>query len=672
MSAAPKINKDLKEEREKVTFEIEEFTKWYHGGVKELQEKRFLENYFLSDPDLIQGDVDPSYLSHKEKYEEAIRRVVVILRRIEKLKSEGHNIDNIHNKIFGSMIISNVFKEGSPLVTHIGMFGQALASLGTPEQHSEWLERALNCRIWGSYVQTELGHGTFVRGLETTATYDPTTKEFVINSPTTSSYKWWPGGLGHTVNHVVVFAQLYSLGKHHGIQPFIVQVREFETHKPMKGIIIGEIGNKVGFNSVNNGFLAFQSVRIPLKNMLMRNARVSENGEFVKSSQSAVLNYGVMTLVRVDIVKGMGDQLSKAVTIAMRYSTVRRQSPIDPSLPEPKIIEHVTQQMKLFPAIVKVVAIKCAANSLIQLFSDVTAEVERGDLTRLPELHSLSCCLKVLTTDEVAQSVQICRLACGGHGFLNSSGFNDIYGHVAAAQHYEGENTVLLLQTARYLTKAWSLTLQGQKLVPSVEYLANYVNTSGRLEKWEGSPSGILKAFQAATAGQLSLAYKHLEQRKKTLSPELATSQTAIELAKVSQLHCQVFLLQSIILSVRKMTRYISKPLAAVFQDILELYAYDLALRYLGSLLQFVSISSTEMEKLQLDFEVSLKKFRNNAIGIVDGFDIPDSILGSTLGAYDGNVYERMLNAAKKSPLNQEDVNKSFHLYLKPFIKSNL
>lgn len=67
-----------------------------------------------------------------------------------------------------------------------------------------------------------------------------------------------------------------------------------------------------------------------------------------------------------------------------------------------------------------------------------------------------------------------------------------------------------------------------------------------------------------------------------------------------------------------------------------------------------------------------MKKFRNNAIGVVDGFDIPDIVLGSTLGAYDGNVYERLLEAAKASPLNQEEVNKSFDLYLKPFMKSNL
>jgi acyl-CoA oxidase len=61
--------------------------------------------------------------------------------------------------------------------------------MGTPEQQAEWVSRAYNCQIIGAYAQTELGHGTFIRGLETTSTYDPKTKEFVINSPTITAYK---------------------------------------------------------------------------------------------------------------------------------------------------------------------------------------------------------------------------------------------------------------------------------------------------------------------------------------------------------------------------------------------------------------------------------------------------------------------------------------------------
>lgn len=69
------------------------------------------------------------------------------------------------------------------------MFIPALKNLGTVEQQAEWVPRAWNCGIIGAYAQTELGHGTFIRGLETTATYDPHSKEFVLHSPKITSYK---------------------------------------------------------------------------------------------------------------------------------------------------------------------------------------------------------------------------------------------------------------------------------------------------------------------------------------------------------------------------------------------------------------------------------------------------------------------------------------------------
>lgn len=83
-------------------------------------------------------------------------------------------------------------------------------------------------------------------------------------------------------------------------------------------------------------------------------------------------------------------------------------------------------------------------------------------------------------------------------------------------------------------------------------------------------------------------------------------------------------------------------------------------------------MSSNHVESLQRSLEACLKKLRFSILGIVEGFDIPDEVLGSVLGTHDGNVYENLINAAKMSPLNQEDVNKSFHLYLKPFMKANL
>ena len=83
------------------------------------------------------------------------------------------------------------------------MFIPTLLSQANPDQQAEWLPKALGLKLIGTYAQTELGHGTFVRGLQTTATFDPDTQEFVLHTPTLTATKWWPGGLGKTSTHVV-------------------------------------------------------------------------------------------------------------------------------------------------------------------------------------------------------------------------------------------------------------------------------------------------------------------------------------------------------------------------------------------------------------------------------------------------------------------------------------
>ena len=74
------------------------------------------------------------------------------------------------------------------------MFIPTLISQGSEEQQAKWVAKAAKLEVVGAYSQTELGHGTFVRGLETTATYDPVTEQFILHSPTLTSTKWWSGG----------------------------------------------------------------------------------------------------------------------------------------------------------------------------------------------------------------------------------------------------------------------------------------------------------------------------------------------------------------------------------------------------------------------------------------------------------------------------------------------
>lgn len=106
------------------------------------------------------------------------------------------------------MTANGITTHGNILSVHYGMFVPTITGQGTDEQQAEWLQRAKDLSIIGTYAQTELGHGTFVRGIETTATYDPETQEFVLNSPTLSSYKWWPGGCKHGMHYIVTLDSL--------------------------------------------------------------------------------------------------------------------------------------------------------------------------------------------------------------------------------------------------------------------------------------------------------------------------------------------------------------------------------------------------------------------------------------------------------------------------------
>jgi acyl-CoA oxidase len=165
------------------------------------------------------------------------------------------------------------------------MFIPTITGQGTEEQQKALLPLCNTLQIIGTYAQTELGHGTFVRGLETTATYHVQSKQFIIHSPTETSTKWWPGGLGKTATHAVVMARLFVQGVDHGPHAFVVQLRSLDDHKCLPGIMIGDIGPKFGYNGVDNGFLRFDHVIVGRDAMLSRFAQVSVPLPFVTKAR---------------------------------------------------------------------------------------------------------------------------------------------------------------------------------------------------------------------------------------------------------------------------------------------------------------------------------------------------------------------------------------------------
>ncbi|MCI4375780.1 hypothetical protein PGIGA_G00113130 [Pangasianodon gigas] len=613
------MNPDLRRERENATFESEILTNILDGGVEKTRRRREIESLVINDPDFQHEDLN--FLSRSERYDAAVKKSVLMF---SKLRDYGiSDPEEIYS-------YKRVARKGStePFGLHFVMFIPMLSSQCTPEQRDKWLPPSGSCEVLGTYAQTELGHGTHIRGLETTATYDPSTQEFVLNSPTVTSIKWWPGGLGKTSNHAIVLAQLYTQGKCHGLHAFIVPIRCMKTHQPLPGVVVGDIGPKFGFDEVDNGFLKLDNIRIPRENMLMKYAKVQPDGMYVKPP-SDKLTYGTMVFIRAMIVGESAIALSKSCTIAIRYSAVRHQSELRAGEPEPQILDYQAQQYKLFPLLATAYAFTFVGQYMKNTYNRITGDINQGDFSQLPELHALAAGLKAFTTWSVNAGIEVCRMACGGHGYSQSSGLPDIYVTFTATCTYEGENTVMMLQTARYLVKSYR-----QPVV--------YVIDCSLVET-------------AAKSLQTEL------QRSK--SQEDAWNNSSIELVRASDAHCHYVVVK---LFAAKLSEISNTAVYSVLSTLALLYALHGVASNSGDFLQAGLLTIPQLSQITQRIKALMAEIRPNAVALVDAFDYHDEMLNSALGRYDGNVYESMFEWAKRSPLNRAEVHESYYKYMKP------
>jgi len=212
--------------------------------------------------------------------------------------------------------------ESLPINQSDGIFKHAIATNGSDEQINEWHGLADNWNMLGSYGQTELGHGSNVSSLETTATYDPKTQTFDLHSPTPTSAKFWPGGLGLTGTHSVIYAQMILPGnKKAGVVPFFVQLRDVNTGDLLPGVHAYDIGPKMSYAALDNGYAYFDHVTIPHSAFLARAATLSLEGEYTRNPKFDSRNhYATMLLTRIGMGMSYGMCMASGVTIASRYT----------------------------------------------------------------------------------------------------------------------------------------------------------------------------------------------------------------------------------------------------------------------------------------------------------------------------------------------------------------
>ena len=326
--------------------------------------------------------MDYYYMDREQRMNDETKRACILY---EYLSNKGVLQDRTH--VLSLALAPHYFGLAyQSFFFHFDGFVKTIQLLGDEEQIRKWVPRSYAFQVIGCYAQTELGHGSDVRNLETTATYDKDTEEFILNSPTTSSIKFWAGGLGKMANHAIVQAQTSF-----GVQTFIVQIRD-DDHLPVDNVHVGDVGTKFSFNSTDNGFLKFNNLRIPRENMLSKYTKITPKGEVTMADPKAVrLGYGNMLFLRVWFYYFRCMSLSKLATIAIRYSIVRKQFKNAETGEERQILDYQTQQYRLFPILGVSYAICLSSRNLIRMYTKYEKELKEGNepFDLLRQIHAL-------------------------------------------------------------------------------------------------------------------------------------------------------------------------------------------------------------------------------------------------------------------------------------------
>ncbi len=354
-----------------------------------------------------------------------------------------------------------------------GLFGIGIYRLGTERHHDEYLEDAGTLALPGCFAMTERNHGSNVRGLETTARYDPDTETFVVDTPHERAHKEWIGNAAAHGQMALVFAQLETQGEEYGVHPFLVPIRT-EDGTPMPRVRIEDSGEKMGLNGVDNGRLWFDAVRIPRENLLDRFGSVAPDGTY----ESPIPNPGkrfftmLSTLVggRISVARAGVSAAKSALTIAVRYGNRRRQfGPKDEA--EVPLLDYRTHKDRLLPRLATTYALHFALEGLTKEFA------AKAQDDSLDKVEAEANALKAYATSHTTDTLQEAREACGGEGYRAANRIAQLKADTDVFTTFEGDNTVLMLQVAKGLLSDFRREFRDINLLGMARFMVDEVAT---------------------------------------------------------------------------------------------------------------------------------------------------------------------------------------------------
>lgn len=511
-----------------------------------------------------------------------------------------------------------------------GLWGMSVYLLGTEKHHQKYLKDIGSLKLPGCFAMTETGHGSNVKGIETTATYHHSDRTFIIHTPNEQARKEYIGNAALHGKMATVFAKIIVDGKDYGVGAFVVALRD-NHGKILPGITIKDCGRKLGLNGVDNGIIHFNQVTIPADEMLDRYAGVDEHGKFISPIASDNKRFftmlGALVGGRIGIPRSGLAATRTGLTIAVRYGDTRRQFGPEGGKEVP-ILNYRTHQKRLIPALATTYALHFALKKL-------TSRYINREESEMQEIEAIAAGLKAITTWHTSETLQTCRECCGGKGYLWENRIGPLKNDSDIYSTFEGDNTVLLQLVAKSRLTAFKQQFSNMNALGMLNYLTqqatviltemNPIATRNTDEDHLSSYGFYLEAFTFREKDTLTSAAKRL---RKLLSEGM----DSFDAFNVCQQHM-----------VDVGVAYIDRIILEEFQASINVTKDEACKKILNSLLKIFALSRIEKNKafyLEQGYMEGVKtkairkllsqlcwEIRKDAVPLVDAFGVPEACI---------------------------------------------